>query len=59
MFLRQVVLHQGLPFPVRIPNAETTAAIKAAHDDPATLTSYETVDGLMADVWPDETAKRK
>lgn len=59
MFLRQVVLHQGLPFPVRIPNAETAAAIKTAHDDPSTLTSYESVDVLMADVWPEETTKRK
>ena len=59
MFLRQVVLNQGLPFPVRIPNAETVAAIKAAHENPATLTEYDSVDGLMADVWPEETPKRK
>jgi addiction module RelB/DinJ family antitoxin len=59
MFLRQVVLKQGLPFPVRIPNAETVAAIKAAHDTPSSLTSYDSVDALLADVWPDESAKRK
>ena len=41
MFLRQVVLNQGLPFPVRIPNAETVAAIKAARENPATLTAYD------------------
>ncbi len=57
MFLRQVVLRQGLPFPVRIPNAATAAAIKAARDDPSTLTSYDSVDSLLADVWPDEPAK--
>lgn len=28
LFLHQVVLHQGLPFDVRIPNAETVRAIK-------------------------------
>jgi addiction module RelB/DinJ family antitoxin len=28
LFLHQVVLHQGLPFDVRIPNAETIRAIK-------------------------------
>ncbi len=59
MFLRQVVLNQGLPFPVRIPNAETVAAIKAARENPATLTAYDSVDAMMADVWPEETPKRK
>lgn len=28
LFLKQVVLHDGLPFPVKIPNAETLAAIQ-------------------------------
>ncbi|HEY4489021.1 MAG TPA: type II toxin-antitoxin system RelB/DinJ family antitoxin [Candidatus Paceibacterota bacterium] len=28
LFLHQVVLHQGLPFDVRVPNAETMKAIK-------------------------------
>lgn len=28
LFLHQVVLHQGLPFEVRIPNAETLKAIQ-------------------------------
>jgi len=30
LFYRQVTLHQGLPFPVRIPNATTQAAIQDA-----------------------------
>ena len=34
MFLRQVVLNRGLPFSVRIPNAETLAAIQAARETP-------------------------
>lgn len=29
MFLRQIVLHEGLPFEVRKPNKETRRAIKA------------------------------
>ena len=28
MFYRQVALHQGLPFPAKIPNAETVAAMQ-------------------------------
>jgi antitoxin component of RelBE/YafQ-DinJ toxin-antitoxin module len=32
-------LHKGLPFPVRIPNEETVAAMKEAND-PATLRRY-------------------
>jgi len=30
MFLSQVVLHRGLPFPARIPNAATRKALKEA-----------------------------
>jgi DNA-damage-inducible protein J len=36
LFLRQVELHKGLPFPVAIPNAETTAAMLEANN-PETL----------------------
>lgn len=39
LFLRQVELHKGLPFPVRIPNEETVAAMKEA-SDPAMLRRY-------------------
>ncbi|MCC6585811.1 MAG: type II toxin-antitoxin system RelB/DinJ family antitoxin [Bryobacterales bacterium] len=39
LFLTQVDLHKGLPFPVAIPNAETVAAMKEAND-PATLKRY-------------------
>jgi DNA-damage-inducible protein J len=31
LFLKQVELHKGLPFPVAIPNAETTAAMLEAN----------------------------
>jgi DNA-damage-inducible protein J len=30
LFYKQISLHRGLPFPVRIPNAVTRRAIKAA-----------------------------
>ena len=32
LFLRQVTLHNGLPFPVEIPNEETSAAMKDAEN---------------------------
>ena len=39
LFLKQVELHKGLPFPIAIPNAETTAAMREAND-PAALNRY-------------------
>jgi DNA-damage-inducible protein J len=39
LFLRQVELHKGLPFPIAIPNAETAAAMREAND-PAALKRY-------------------
>jgi len=39
LFLRQVELHEGLPFPVRIPNEETVRAMREAND-PETLKRY-------------------
>ena len=32
LFLKQVELHQGLPVPIALPNAETIAAMKEAND---------------------------
>ena len=32
LFLKQVELHKGLPFPVSIPNAETVAAMRETED---------------------------
>jgi len=32
LFLKQVELHKGLPFPVSIPNRETVAAMMEAND---------------------------
>jgi DNA-damage-inducible protein J len=39
LFLKQVELHKGLPFPIAIPNAETTAAMTEANN-PAGLKRY-------------------
>jgi DNA-damage-inducible protein J len=32
LFLKQVELHQGLPFPFALPNQETVEAMKQAND---------------------------
>ena len=39
LFLKQVELHQGLPFPVSIPNEETVAAMMEANT-PSALKRY-------------------
>jgi len=39
LFLRQVELHRGLPFPVSIPNEETIAAMRETNH-PAGLKRY-------------------
>lgn len=39
LFLKQVELHNGLPFPVAIPNDETVAAMTEA-ENPAALKRY-------------------
>lgn len=42
LFLTQVKLRKGLPFPVRVPNAETRRAIHAAQDG-KNLEKFESV----------------
>ena len=32
LFLKQVELHKGLPFPITVPNAETIAALMGANN---------------------------
>ncbi|MGO9255982.1 MAG: type II toxin-antitoxin system RelB/DinJ family antitoxin [Bryobacteraceae bacterium] len=39
LFLKQVELHRGLPFPIAIPNAQTVAAMLQAND-PGALKRY-------------------
>ena len=57
MFLRQVVLRGGLPFDVRIPNAETRKAIEELENPAkrAKLEKFATTDELFADVSDDES----
>ena len=39
IFLKQVELHKGLPFPITIPNSQTVAAMRDAND-PTALKRY-------------------
>ena len=48
LFYRQVALCQGLPFSMKIPNAETREAIRQAQTKDG-LIYYRSVDDLMAD----------
>jgi DNA-damage-inducible protein J len=41
LFLTQVVLHKGMPFPIAIPSAQTVAAMREAND-PAALKRFGT-----------------
>ena len=47
LFYRQVTLQHGLPFPVRIPNAETREALRQAVEMDG-LTEYGGLDELKA-----------
>jgi len=47
LFYRQVTLQHGLPFPVRIPNAETREALRQAVEMDG-LTEYCGLDDLKA-----------
>jgi DNA-damage-inducible protein J len=61
MFMRQVVLHGGLPFEVRVPNAETRKAIEELEDPArrAELKRYATTDEMFAEVWPKKRIRSK
>jgi DNA-damage-inducible protein J len=52
MFLRQVVLRNGLPFEVRVPNAETRKAIEELENagTRAKLKRYAAADEMFGDV---------
>ena len=47
LFYAQVTLHRGLPFEVRLPNAETREALRQARDG-EDLTEYGGVEDLKA-----------
>ena len=47
LFYKQVTLQQGLPFAVKIPNAETRETLQNAYDG-EDLTEYDDLDALKA-----------
>jgi DNA-damage-inducible protein J len=49
LFYKQVNLHNGLPFPVNIPNAETRQAIEDAQEGRG-VKRFDTVDKLLDDL---------
>jgi DNA-damage-inducible protein J len=49
LFYKQVQLHQGLPFEVRLPNATTRAALSDA-EHRRNLTSHDSTAALFADL---------
>lgn len=46
LFYQQVALHHGMPFDVRIPNAETLEALRQAREN-VNLTTWNTVEDLI------------
>jgi DNA-damage-inducible protein J len=55
IFYQQVCLHQGLPFDVRIPNAETMAALQEINH-PERLIRHDRVEDMFAAWDADEDA---
>lgn len=59
MFLRQVVIRQGIPFEVRAPNKESLKAIRELRDPKRRGKSYATTDEMFKDIlgknWRDRT----
>ncbi len=47
LFYKQVTLHHGLPFEVKVPNAETRAALRQARKG-ENLAEYTSLDELKA-----------
>ena len=47
IFYKQVTMHRGLPFDVRIPNAETAEALRQASEG-EDLTEYTDLDDLRS-----------
>ena len=47
MFYTQIVRHQGIPFELKLPNAET---IQALNEDVSNQPAFQSVSALMADL---------
>jgi addiction module RelB/DinJ family antitoxin len=54
IFYKQVELHQGFPFEVRIPNAETLAAMEEVETHPERLKRYTSVEEMFEEWDTDE-----
>jgi DNA-damage-inducible protein J len=53
IFLQQVVAEKALPFTVKVPNAETRAAMKDA-DEKRSLTRHKSLEALWGDLDSDD-----
>ncbi len=49
VYFKQIVLHKGLPFPVKIPNRETVDTLKKASQG-IEVESFASVDELLEDL---------
>jgi len=49
LFLQQVRLHKGIPFPLEIPNEDTLEAFREVDSDKE-LQTYENVDEMFGDL---------
>ena len=49
LFYKQVTMHRGLPFEVKIPNSDTTEALRQAESG-AGLVEYATVEDLKTKI---------
>ena len=54
IFYKQVELHQGFPFAVRLPNAETLATIEEVEEYPERLQRYHSVEEMFEEWDADE-----
>jgi DNA-damage-inducible protein J len=54
LFYKQVKLHQGFPFAVRLPTAETRAAIVEVEQHPERLKRYTSVEEMFEEWDTDE-----
>jgi DNA-damage-inducible protein J len=50
LFYRQVTIHEGLPFELRVPNAETRAAIAEARDKKKKLKGYKSARAMIRSI---------
>ncbi len=54
IFYRQVELHNGFPFDIRVPNEETVEAMKEAEEHPERMIHHNSVDEMF-ESWDADT----